>query len=97
MLLLVMMLTTACSSKSPIYVQQPFLGFNTYPLPNDVKLEVERNCVATYMLNDYKTKVDVGNCVRESQVKELIIKTRILESIVNNYELDIKAYNRLHK
>ena len=78
-------------------MQQPFLGFTTYRLPPKINLEVERNCVASYMLNDYKTTVKVGDCVRVDDVKKLVTKIKTLEKIAENYELDIKAYNRLHK
>ena len=92
-----LIILTGCSSKAPIYVQQPFLGFAIYDKPEPIKLEVERNCVATYMLKDYKTKIKVGDCIRDTDAKKLVTKIKVLEQIVENYELDISAYNRLHK
>ncbi len=91
-----MMLTTACSSKKALIIQAPFLGFTTYDKPKEVQIEVERNCVATYMLNDYKTTVKVGDCIRIEDTKKLVTKIKTLEKIVDNYELDIQAYNRLY-
>ena len=73
------------------------MGFTTYALPGKVDLEVERNCVASYMLNDFKTKIVVGDCVRVGDVKKLVTKIKKLEKIAENYELDIKAYTRLHR
>jgi len=49
------------------------------------------------MLNDFKTKVMVGDCVRVGDVKKLVTKIKKLEKIAENYELDIKAYTRLHR
>ena len=73
------------------------MGFTTYTLPDKINLEVERNCVASYMINDYRTTVKVGDCVRVEDVKKLVTKIKKLEKIAENYELDIKAYTRLHR
>jgi len=87
---------TACSSK-PIYVQQPFMGFREYEVPPKVNVVVERNCKASYMLGDYRTKVDVGDCVRVKDVTNLVRKVKILEGIVDNYKQDIATYNKLNR
>ena len=75
-----MVMLASCSNK-PVYIQQPFLGFTTYPKPPKITFEVERGCVASYMINDYRTTVKVGDCVRVEDVKKLIEKIRKLEQM----------------
>jgi len=96
-LLSLAMLMTACSQK-PVYVQQPFLGFTTYPTPGDINITVERGCIVPYeTIEGYKKFDHIGDCVRVKDVKKLAVKIKRLEKIAENYELDIKAYLRLNK
>ena len=77
-----------------VLVQVPFTGFVIYEKPKEIHLPVYKTCYGTN-INDIV--VNLGDCVSVDNLENLIIKTKTLEKIVENYEKDINAYLRLVK
>jgi len=90
-ILVVAVLGSGCvpvqKSVKPAPSNIPYISFVKYDRPSKVSMQVYVNC------EQYGVKL--GDCVKISDVKKMIARAKILDAIIDNYEKDIDAYNRL--
>ena len=89
-LLFIPILFSSCSvigfGSSTKVIPHKFDGFMIYDKPNKIPVKIYKNCY----IDD--TQIE---CIKIDDFKKVLIRTRKLERIIDNYEQDIKDYKEL--